>query len=143
VVAEFLSEGHFARHIRRMRTLYAERQRALVSAARRHFAGLLELSPADAGMHLVAWLPDGANDREASRRAAAAGVSAPALSRYSVRAAQRPALLLGYASLNQQTIDEGAERLAGAMINWLQRVGGLPQRPRPGAKMPRGNESRL
>jgi len=42
-----------------MRTLYAERQAALVSAARRHFAGLLELSPADA------WLPRGANTREA------------------------------------------------------------------------------
>jgi GntR family transcriptional regulator/MocR family aminotransferase len=138
VVAEFLSEGHFARHIRRMRTLYAERQAALVSAARRHFTGLLELSPADAGMHLVAWLPDGVDDREASRRAAAAGVSAPALSRYSVRAAVSPALLLGYAALNNRTIGQGAERLASAMLNWLQRVGGLAKRPRPGARMPRG-----
>ena len=71
-------------------------------------------------MHLAAWLPDGATDREASRRAAAARVSAPALSRYSVRAAVSPALPLGYAALRNQTIGEGAERLRRAMINWLQ-----------------------
>jgi GntR family transcriptional regulator/MocR family aminotransferase len=40
LVAEFLAEGHFARHIRRMRTLYAERQAALVSATRREWSGL-------------------------------------------------------------------------------------------------------
>jgi GntR family transcriptional regulator/MocR family aminotransferase len=116
-VAEFLAEGHFARHIRRMRTLYAERQAALVSAARRECAGLLEVSPADAGMHLVAWLPTGSSDGEASRRAAAAGVSAPPLSAYYHAGAARPGLLLGYSSVNRRKIHEGARRLAAAMIN--------------------------
>jgi GntR family transcriptional regulator/MocR family aminotransferase len=117
LVAEFLAEGHFARHIRRMRTLYAERQAALVSAARRECAGLLEVSPADAGMHLVAWLPKGSSDGEASRRAAAAGVIAPPLSAYYHAGVARPGLLLGYSSISRRKIYEGARRLAAAMIN--------------------------
>jgi GntR family transcriptional regulator / MocR family aminotransferase len=117
LVAEFLMEGHFARHVRRMRTLYAERQAALVSAARREWDGLLEVSPADAGMHLVAWLAKGANDRGVSNRAAAAGVSAPPLSAYCHSVVARPALLLGYAAINARKIQEGARRLTGAMIN--------------------------
>jgi GntR family transcriptional regulator/MocR family aminotransferase len=39
LVAEFLAEGHFARHIRRIRTLYAERQAALLAAAHREWSG--------------------------------------------------------------------------------------------------------
>ncbi len=121
LVAEFLVEGHFARHVRRMRTLYAERQAALISAAHREWDGLLEVSPADAGMHLVAWLPEGTSDREASSRAAAAGVSAPPLSAYCHAAVHgaiaRPALLLGYSAVNARKIQEGARRLCAAMLN--------------------------
>ena len=116
LVAEFLAEGHFARHIRRMRTLYAERQAALVSAARREWSGLLAVSPADAGMHLVGWLSNGMSDRDASQRAAAAGINAPPLSAYYHAAAARPALLLGYSSITTRKIYEGARRLAAAMI---------------------------
>jgi GntR family transcriptional regulator/MocR family aminotransferase len=118
LVAEFLAGGHFARHVRRMRTLYAERQAALLAAARREWAGLLEVAPADAGMHLVAWLPKGSSDGDASRRAAEAGVSAPPLSAYyHDSAAARPGLLLGYPCVNGRRIQEGARRLAAAMIN--------------------------
>ena len=117
LVAEFLTEGHFARHIRRMRTLYAERQAALLSAARREWTGLLDISPADAGMHLVAWLPEGSNDGEVSRLAGEAGVIAPPLSAYCHSAVPRPALLLGYSSVSPRKIQEGARRLIAAMIN--------------------------
>jgi GntR family transcriptional regulator/MocR family aminotransferase len=116
LVAEFLIQGHFARHIRRMRTLYAERQQALLSGARREWAGLLEVAPADAGMHLVAWLPEGTSDREVSQRAAAAGISAPPLADY-CHAPARPALLLGYSSVNIRKIAEAVRRLTAAMIN--------------------------
>ena len=117
LVTEFLAEGHFARHIRRLRTLYAERQAALVSAAHREWKGLLEVSPADAGMHLVGWLSNGVSDRDVSQRAAAAGIVAPPLSAYYHAAAARPALLLGYSSITTRKIHEGARRLSAAMIN--------------------------
>jgi GntR family transcriptional regulator/MocR family aminotransferase len=117
LVTEFLTEGHFARHIRRMRMLYAERQAALLAAVRRECAGLLDISPADGGMHLVAWLPKGSSDREVSRRVAANGVTAPPLSAYYHAVPARPALLLGYSCVNTRKIHEGARRLAGAMID--------------------------
>jgi len=118
LVAEFISAGHFARHIRRMRTLYAERQSALLAAAQREWRGLMEVEPADAGMHLMAWLPRMSNDRDVSNRAAAAGIVAPPLSAYCHHAGVAPpALLLGYAALNVRKIQESVRRFAAAMIN--------------------------
>jgi len=52
-LARFVADGHFAAHLRRTRRLYAERQEALVAAARRHLAGLLDVLPDAGGMHLV------------------------------------------------------------------------------------------
>jgi GntR family transcriptional regulator/MocR family aminotransferase len=112
VLAEFLSEGHFARHVRRMRALYAERQQVLVSAAQRELAGLLEILPAEAGLHLTAWLPRGASDRDVSGRAAGAGIIAPPLSAYAIEALIRPGLMLGYAALPARQIREGVRKLA-------------------------------
>src|SRR5262249_24442085 len=59
VLADFLTEGHFVRHVRRMRVLYAERQAALVRAAARDLGGLLDVRAAEAGMHLIGWQPGG------------------------------------------------------------------------------------
>ena len=47
VLTEFITEGHFGRHIRRMRALYAERQEILVDAVRHDLKGLLEVEPAE------------------------------------------------------------------------------------------------
>ena len=115
VLAEFMAEGHFARHVRRMRLHYAERRDALIEAVGRELEGLIEVGPADAGLHLVAWLPEDTDDREASRRAAARGVETAPLAAYCIEAALRPGLLLGYAAVSEEEIREGARRLAGAL----------------------------
>jgi GntR family transcriptional regulator / MocR family aminotransferase len=114
-VADFIGDGHFARHIRRMRALYAERQGILVEAATVELAGLLEVQPAEAGMHLVGWLRKGMDDVEVSRRAAAHGVEVPPLSMYSVHALQRGGILLGYTAVGEKEIREGVRRLARAL----------------------------
>ena len=112
VLADFLAEGHFARHIRRMRVLYAERQGYLLEAARCKLAGLLEIEASEAGMHLPGWLSETVDDVLASQRAASAGIDAPPLSAYCIRPHHRGALLLGYANCSQQEIDQGVEGLA-------------------------------
>ncbi len=114
-LARFIAEGHFARHVRRMRALYAERQVALVSAAARDLPGLVDVGPAEAGMHLVGWLPADADDREASRRAEAGGVEANALSLYGIEPLRRGGLLLGYAAVDEAGIRDGVRRLAAAL----------------------------
>jgi GntR family transcriptional regulator/MocR family aminotransferase len=115
VLADFIAEGHFARHIRRTRALYAARQAALVEAANRDLCGWLEVRPAEAGMHLVGWLPQGQDDRAASLRAAEDGVEAPPLSAYAALPPRRGGLLLGYTGLDEPQIREGVRRLAAAL----------------------------
>ena len=115
VLADFISLGHFARHIRRMRTLYEERQSALVEAAQRELDGLLEVRPSDGGMHLVGWLPQDVDDVKASERASAAGVYTRPLSSCAVAKVRRGGLLLGYAALTTAQIREGVRKLAQAL----------------------------
>lgn len=115
VLAHFMAEGHFARHVRRMRSLYAERQALLVEEARRHLPGLLDVPSADAGMHLVGRLPAGKDDREASRDAARRGVEAPAISLYGNPSDGRGGLMLGYAAVDEAGIRTGVRRLAEAL----------------------------
>jgi GntR family transcriptional regulator/MocR family aminotransferase len=112
VVADFLTEGHFARHVRRMRTLYAERQAALVTTARRALAGVLEVEPSATGINLPARLPVGVDDRVVSAAAALAGIEAPPLSAYYLGDCPRGGLLLGYGGSTPRQIREGVRRLA-------------------------------
>ncbi|MBZ5576236.1 MAG: PLP-dependent aminotransferase family protein [Acidobacteriia bacterium] len=115
LTAEFLSEGYFGRHVRRMRALYAERQEALVAAARNELAGLLEVEPAEAGLQLVGWLPKSLSDRAVSERAAKAGIIAAPISAYAMQAKLRPGLRLGYAPVNPRQIRDGVLRLAAVL----------------------------
>jgi GntR family transcriptional regulator / MocR family aminotransferase len=117
-LADFIDGGHFARHVRRTRGIYAERQAALVRAARRTLGGLLEVAPAEAGMHLVGWLPDGLDDRVAARAGLTRDVDAVPLSAFRVRPAkpgEPGGLILGYAAYAPREIDDACARLAGAL----------------------------
>ena len=71
VLAEFITAGYFERHLRRMRTLYQERQQTLVTEAERYLSGLLELTPARAGLQCVGWLSPDLDERAVTRAAAA------------------------------------------------------------------------
>jgi GntR family transcriptional regulator/MocR family aminotransferase len=115
ILADFIAEGHFVRHIRRMRILYEHRQQVLLDAARQELSGLLEVSPHEAGMHLVGWLPSGLDDRIMSHKAALQGVNAQALSVYSLCGTTRPGLMLGYTCFTDDEIREGVCRLAQAL----------------------------
>jgi GntR family transcriptional regulator/MocR family aminotransferase len=115
VLADFMAEGHFVRHVRRMRALYAERQGVLMRALRRELNGLLDVPTFESGMHLVAWLPEGVDDRTASAHAAATGVTARPLSAFAAAPVRRGGLLLGYTALRPGQIRDGVRRLAVAL----------------------------
>jgi len=117
ILADFFAAGHFARHIRRMRNLYAERRDAFISAAKSELNGLLEIAPSAAGLHLIGWLNNNLNDTTAARAAAENGVDCEPLSALSIRKTNRQGLVLGYASFDEKHIKEGAERLATALQN--------------------------
>jgi GntR family transcriptional regulator / MocR family aminotransferase len=112
VMTDFIREGHFARHIRRMRMLYAERRAALVEALREHFGDAVEVLGSEAGMHLVALLPHGLKDVAVSKKAAAKGISAMPLSMCYMKTQPRPGLILGYGGTTPAQIREAARILA-------------------------------
>jgi GntR family transcriptional regulator/MocR family aminotransferase len=112
VLADFITEGHFARHIRRMRGLYEERQSVLVRCAERELDQLLEVRPARAGMHLIGWLRRDANDQVVSRHAAKAGIDVRPLSFYCIEVKHRGGLLLGYTGIPEAEIQLGVQKLA-------------------------------
>jgi GntR family transcriptional regulator/MocR family aminotransferase len=110
VLTEFIGAGHFARHLRRMRALYAQRQAALLRAAGA-LDGPLRLEAADAGMHLLGWLPSGIDDRLAAGRARSAGIDVTSLSALRLREAGSGALLLGYTGFDEATAAGALKRL--------------------------------
>jgi len=111
VMTDFIREGHFARHIRRMRMLYMERRRTLVEAIRSNMGDLLEVIGAEAGMHLAALLPAGTNDVAVSRKAAQSGISAMPLSMCYLKPPRRGGLILGYGGTNAHQIRDGIRKL--------------------------------
>jgi GntR family transcriptional regulator/MocR family aminotransferase len=112
VLAEFIAERHFARHIRRMRGMYEERQQTLVEEARKNLGDMLEVAPAKAGMHLIGWLPVGIGDRDVSLRAAEAGLNLAPVSAYCIEQNLRGGLLLGYTAYDEKHIKQGMKKLA-------------------------------
>jgi GntR family transcriptional regulator/MocR family aminotransferase len=112
VLAEFIAEGHFVRHLRRMRNLYWERQQVLLKAIAAEAEGLLKLDPADAGMHLTGFLPRGADDIQIAKVAAGAGVETVPLSSCYLSDDRRSGLLLGYTGVRPPLIWRGARELS-------------------------------
>ena len=115
VLAEFIAEGHLARHIRRMRMLYLERKDALLEILRRELAGAVEVRSHEAGMHVVGWLKKGERDSVVSRRALELGVEAPALTSYREKPGGRGGLVLGYAAYSEPQLRSAVRILAKAM----------------------------
>lgn len=111
-MTDFIREGHFARHIRRMRMLYMQRRTELVEAIHKRMGDKLEVIGSEAGMHLVALLPTGVNDVAISKRAAAMGISAMPLSSCYARPPARGGLILGYSGTDERQIQDGIRKLA-------------------------------
>src|SRR5258708_3582967 len=112
VLTDFIRDGHFARHIRRMRMLYMERRKALVEAIRQRLSDKLTVIGAEAGMHLVALLPQGVSDVAISLKAVEMGISAMPLSSCHAKPPRVGGLILGYGGTDARQIHDGIRRLA-------------------------------
>ncbi|MFP4324296.1 MAG: PLP-dependent aminotransferase family protein [Anaerolineales bacterium] len=115
VLADFIQEGHFTRHIRRMRKLYTERSHYFA----RRFAELIgwSLGPHDAGLSLVAWPPHPIDDLNIARRAHDHGVVVAPVSAYYATHPSQPGLLLGYAGFDETTTEQGLVALRAALAD--------------------------
>ena len=114
-LCDFITEGHFARHIRRMRELYSERLAVFLEASRARLGGLMEIPDVEAGLQTVGWLSRGIPAERAAEEAARHEVEVVPLSRYSSRRFGRQGLLLGFAEVDTRELRRGVEQLAQAL----------------------------
>jgi len=115
VLCDFISEGHWGRHLRRMREVYSERLSVLLESARQKLDGLLEVSNIEAGLQTVGWLDAGIDDKAAAKAAAARQVEVFPLSRYDCGKPKRKGLQLGFAATVPNEIRRGVRELAIAL----------------------------
>ena len=111
-VATFLQEGHYLRHLRRMRRLYADRRRCLLDTLAAQ--GICAAVPA--GLSVLLPLPNGFDDQALALDAAATGLGpAPLSPWFSLSSRPRSGLLLGVANVLERTIEDDCRKLL-AMI---------------------------
>ena len=114
-LAAFITEGHLARHIRRMRKTYAGRRIALLEALREHCSGLLEPLPTAAGLHVPVLLREPFDAQAVVARAARLGVAIESLSVFAVARPPPAGFALGYGQIEADRIDGGMRTLTEAI----------------------------
>ncbi|MCG3158088.1 MAG: HTH-type transcriptional regulatory protein GabR [bacterium] len=115
VLCDFMTAGHFARHLRRMREVYAERLSVLMESSRQKLAGLLEISNIEAGLQTVGWLRHGIAAKSVAEAAAGRNVEVTPLRRYSRQRLAGEGLQLGFAAVDTSEIRRGVRELAVAL----------------------------
>jgi GntR family transcriptional regulator/MocR family aminotransferase len=97
ILADFIAEGHFSQHIRRMRRIYEDKQQMLLQALTQQMAGIAEPEPTDTGMHMVVSLAEGYGAARIAAAAQRRGLTARPIAYYSLSGRyRRQALMLGF-----------------------------------------------
>jgi GntR family transcriptional regulator/MocR family aminotransferase len=114
-LATFIDDGLFARHVRRMRTVYQGRFERIIDVLARDFEDELAIIPSSVGLHVSALARTASVDQITTlvRVASRAGVECLPLSLFSAGDSPRPGLLLGYGAIDADQIEPGLDRLKG------------------------------
>lgn len=115
VLAEFIARGHFGRHIRKLRTLYLEREEYLRGQLNEKFP-MFEVPPVHGGMHLLARLPEDVSDVEVCDQLTEGHVFAKPLSSFFLRKTPSNAILFGFAAWDKSEVDEAIERMEKILL---------------------------
>lgn len=110
-LTDFITQGHFDRHVRRMRELYTERREALVAAGRAELDGLMQLSDSPLGWQVIGWLTTGTSEAEVWRRAAARDIASVALATLTLERPMPPGLVFGIGAADARAIRTAIKRL--------------------------------
>ena len=110
-LAEFLQQGYFSSHLRKMRQVYAQRQACFVEACERHLKGLLTVQATDAGMQLIGKLPPQIDIKKTLSLAREQGLSLSNLADYYYGKPEIRGLFLGYAAVTEKNIETHVKEL--------------------------------
>ena len=116
ILAEFMAQGLLAPHIRRMRTEYARRRTAVLDAMQRFVHAVIPL-PAPGGLHMVARLPDDADEAATVRACRARGLSVAPLRAYYAGVPRMSGIVMGFAGTPAALAADAAKRLEAAVRN--------------------------
>lgn len=119
-LAMFISEGHYARHVRRVRKACAERQQTLMHALALHLSDYVQIEANDSGIHVLAWLKAPYTEQQFLTICAEIGLGVQALSRYyqqqpQAQVQRRQGILFGFAAHTPTEIDQAIQQLAEAL----------------------------
>jgi GntR family transcriptional regulator/MocR family aminotransferase len=115
VVCDFIEQGHFGRHLRRMRKVYAERLSALSYHARRQLSGILTLSEIEAGLQTIGWLKPGILAEDVALAGAKKRIDVVPLNRYCHTFHLEEGIQIGFAAVDEAAIEKGILALADAL----------------------------
>jgi GntR family transcriptional regulator/MocR family aminotransferase len=121
VLNDYIREGHFARHIRRMRKMYADKRAALLRALHDHLGDIVEVNDCGAGLHIVARLPEGVDDNAVSQALRTRGYEVPSLSSYALAPQERGGLLFGFTALEDEEMDGAVGRIRPVLTDAISR----------------------
>lgn len=110
-LADFMNEGHMARHLRRMRRIYARRRQAFLDVCARHLGKWLHLQPMESGIQFVGRLRPDLDDRKIAAAAQAQGINVSPLSLQFQFPPSEQGLVLGFASVDEKAIEKSARKL--------------------------------
>ncbi|MDX8510493.1 PLP-dependent aminotransferase family protein [Mesorhizobium captivum] len=118
-LADFITEGHMSRHLKRMRRIYAQRRQLFREIVTERLRDEITLSPVEAGIQVVGYLKPGIDDIKVSQAAARRAINVSPLSKYFQNTAATQGLVLGYAACDAAQTRDGVERLAAAIRETL------------------------
>lgn len=111
-LALFIREGHYARHVRKVRKACHERQQILMAALQQFLSDVLTVQPTDSGIHLVCWLKNSWTEQMFIEKCTEVDLAVQPLSRYCQTSNQKAAVLFGYAAHTPSEIRENIQKLA-------------------------------
>jgi len=116
ILATFIAEGHYARHVRRIRKACHERQRVILEAIQLYLPDIISAEPLDSGIHIICWLSAEVQESVLIEECRKVGLGVQPLSRYCQTTPERQAILLGFAAHTPAEIVAGIKRLAQILI---------------------------
>ncbi len=111
VLTDFINEGHFARHLRRMRTLYAERQQHLIKLVEQHLANYMTMPLLEGGLHLIAYLNNDLSESDFLKACTQAKINTSPVSQFCVDKTQHKGIIFGYAPYTKSAMTYAIKKL--------------------------------
>jgi GntR family transcriptional regulator / MocR family aminotransferase len=115
ILCDFITEGHFGRHIRRMRELYASRLAVLRESVQQKLGEFLTISETEAGVNTVGWLANGLNAEAVAQAATERNVEVIPINRFELEERMPEGLLLGFGAVDDREILRGVEDLTAVL----------------------------